>query len=321
MNNAENFPVIVEEQRDWLNAHKAATGHSWTVLGARVGIPNGTLSVFSGGNYAGRNDNIARAIFKYRQTLESQAQVSTGIPDAPGYFETRTSRGIMGLLTWAHRGRMTLAATGPGTGKTVTIEEYRASASNVWIATMEESTKRPSAMTHVVLRALGVPAKGAWGAAALSQIVKEFVVGKRGLLVVDEANHLDTASLEQIRAWHDATGVGVCLLGNEELMMRIEGGQRRDAFARLNSRIAQRTLQHSPFAEDVEAFCDAWQIADAGMRDFLKRIALTPASGGLRECQQLIEQASILALEDEQPLTLGALRDAQSTRATRYIRT
>jgi hypothetical protein len=321
MNNAENFPVDAEEQRDWLLAHKSAKGLSWSRLADITGIAAGTLSGFAGEHYQGNRDNIARLIFKFRQTLDSQAAVGLGIPDAPGYFETPTSRRLMSLLVWAHRGRMTLAATGPGTGKTMTIAEYQASASNVWVVTMEQASGGLNSMIMAVLRSLGVTAKGGWGA-QLSQLVKDSVVGRRGLLVIDEANHLDLKALEQIRAWHDMPGgPGVCLLGNEELLMRIEGGSRRDAFGRLNSRIAQRHLQHSPVEGDVEAFCDAWNVRDDGMRAMLKRIALTPASGGLRECQQLIEQASMLAMEDDQPLSLAALRDAQSTRATRYIRT
>lgn len=321
MNNADTFPVDVEEMRDWMNAHKSAKGISWAQLGAISGISTGTLSPFCTGSYGGNHETIARRIYKYRQTLVSQAERTDGVPLAPGYFETPTSRRLTGLLVWAHRGRMTLAATGPGTGKTMTIAEYQASASNVWVATMDESTKSLNAMTKRVLRALSVTTTNGGWVSQNAQLVADAVAGRRGLLVIDEANHLTLEALEQIRAWHDATGVGVCLLGNEELMMRIEGGPRRDAFARLNSRIAMRLLQHSPVAEDVHAFCDAWTITDDGMRAMLERIALTPGSGGLRECQQIIEQASLLAVAEEQPLSLAYLRDAQSQRATRFIRT
>lgn len=318
MNNAENFPVDIDSEIAWLRDHKAALGISWKTLGERVGRAGGTLSTFISGHYAGNKEEVARGVFRYRQMLESQAENGDGVPSKPGYFETPTSRRLIGLLIWAHRGRMTLAATAPGMGKSVTIAEYRASASNVWVATMEESTKSPNAMMYAVLRALGVTAKGGWGS-QLSQLVKDAVRGRQGLLVIDEANHLTYEALEQLRAWHDATGVGICLMGNEELLMRIEGGRRRDAYARLNSRIAQRHLAVVPEAGDVAAFCDAWGIDDEGMRALLKRIALTPGAGGLRECEQIIEQASLLAVEDNRALNLSDLRDAQSQRATRHI--
>ncbi len=321
MNNAELFPVDVEHEREWLIAHKASAGLSWSGLKDRTGIGQSTISLFATDKYAGNAENIARQVFKYRQMIESQNERSIAVPNFdPGYFETPTSRRLINLMVWAHRGRMTLASTGPGMGKTKAIEEYYASTSNVWPVAMEKSYKTINSLLMALLRAVKVTSSGGGWGAQLSQLVKDSIGGRQGLIVIDEANHCTWEQLEQLRALHDATGVGVFLSGNEELLMRIEGDPRRDKFARLNSRIAQRHLAIGPEAGDVDAFCDAWSIGDAAMRGFLHRIAMTPGSGALRECKQLIEQASLLAAEDERPLTLGDLRDAQSNRSTRFIR-
>lgn len=319
MNNAETFPVDVEEQREWINAEKASRGVSWPQLATLVGVPAGTLSPFATGTYQGNRERVARAIYKYRQTLATQAVRSIGVAQDPGYFETPTSRRIQMLMIVAHGGRITVGATSPGTGKTVTMREYRASASNCWIATMRQTTRTVNAMMAEVLRALGVRGSG-WGN-QLSRMITSSVEGRRGLLVIDEANHLSWEALEEIRSWHDETGVGVCLLGNEELLQRIEGGARADAFGRLNSRIAQRLIQTLPLPEDVQCFCDAWDLHDPAMREMLSRIALTPGAGGLRECRQIVEQASMLAADEDRPLSFADLRDAQAGRATRFIRT
>jgi DNA transposition AAA+ family ATPase len=319
VNNADNAQVDIEQERTWLNDHKLERGLSWSQIAAASGIPAGTLSPFATNRYAGDNQRIAREVFRYRQMLQSQSERSEGVQVDPGYFETPTASRLRALLVIAHMGRMTVGATGPGTGKTMAMEEYKASASNVWIATMEPTSKSLNAMIGTVLRAVGGTPKGGW-TRQLSDQVKTNIAGRRGLLVIDEANHLEFEAIEQIRAWHDATKVGVCLLGNEELMMRIRGGPRRDAFARLNSRIAQSHIQNLPLADDVAAFCDAWKIEDAGMRSLLTRIALTPGAGGLRECRQIVEGASMLAVDDGRPLSLADLRFAQETRATRNIR-
>ncbi|WP_425230231.1 AAA family ATPase [Sphingomonas sp.] len=318
MNNADNFPVDIEEQRSWLLAEKASRACSWPEIAKLVGVPHGTLSAFGTTNYAGDNAKLARAVFRWRQLLASQADRLEGLIADPGYFDTPTSRRITGLLTIAQMGRITVGATGPGTGKDMAANEYAASVSNVWIATMWPTDKKMAAMIEKVLRALDVKPKG-WTRHMSHQVVEQ-VQGKRGLLVINEANHLEAEAIEEIRAWHDATRVGVCLLGNEELLMRIEGGAKRDAYARLNSRIAQRLIQTLPQPGDVAAFCDGWGLADVGMRDFLTRIALTPGAGGLRECRQIVEQASLLAADDDRPLAFSDLKDAQSTRATRSIR-
>jgi hypothetical protein len=56
------------------------------------------------------------------------------------------------------------------------------------------------------------------------------------------------------------------------------------------------------------------------MRGLLRRIALTPGAGGLRECRQIVESAGMLALGEGRDLSLADLRDAQSTRVSRHIK-
>lgn len=318
MINPDTTPVDIEEQREWLLSYKSTKGFSWATLGSLVGIPGGTISSFGSNNYAGNNAKIAAEIFKYRQTLETQATREIGLAKGPGYFDTRTSARIRGLLIEAQRGRVTLAATSPGTGKTMTAREYAASASNVWLVSMRKSARTVNAMTMLVLKSMAIQIKGGWGT-QLSELVIDRMRGRRGLLIVDEANHLTIDQFEEIRSWHDESGCGVCFLGNEELLMRISAGSRSDAFARLHSRIAQSHEQTLPLADDVDAFCDAWQLDDAPMRDLLKRIALTPAAGGLRECAQIVEQASFIAADENRPLSFADLREAKATRATRNI--
>jgi DNA transposition AAA+ family ATPase len=319
MNNPDDIVIDLEEIRAWLMDEKIRRGFSWPQLGSKIDVPAGTLSLFGTNNYKGDNQRIGKLVYKYRQMLANQSERVQGVPVEPGYFETPTSRRITTLLTVAQSGRITVVATGPGTGKTKTLRHYQDRVSNCWVATMKPTTKTLNAMIGEVLRSVGGTPKGGWNR-QLSHQVADAITGRQGVLVIDEANHLDWESLEEIRAWHDATGAGICLLGNEELLQRIQGGPRRDAFARLNSRIANSLIQNLPEEGDVDAFCDAWQIEDSGMRGLLRRIALTPGAGGLRECRQIVESAGMLALGEGRDLSLADLRDAQSTRVSRHIK-
>jgi DNA transposition AAA+ family ATPase len=321
MNNADNFPVDVDELRRWALQEKADCNHSWPEFGKLAGIAHQTLSLFCTGKYAGNNENVARQLFRYKQTRQSQAQRAMRVPHQLGYFETRTSRRITGLLVIAHMGRITVVGTSPGTGKTITIEEYRASVSNCWIVTIRPATKTLASMIHQVIQAIGGQSAGVGWTRLLSDRVIDMVKGRNGLLIIDEANNLEMEAIEEIRAWHDKTGVGICLLGNEELIERIRAGRHRDAYARLNSRIAQSHTQTLPHEEDVATFLDHWGIEDSKSRKLLTRIALTPGTGGLREIRQIIESASFLADDDGQELSLDYLQEAQSARSTRWIRT
>jgi DNA transposition AAA+ family ATPase len=226
---------------------------------------------------------------------------------------------MMELLEIAHSGRITVIGTGPGTGKTMTIDEYSERAGPVWKATMKPSSNSLHSMIREVQKALGVEPRRLSTADASALVVTR-MTGRRGLLVVDEANWLSLEAIEELRYWHDITGVGVCLLGNEELVQSIKTGRKRDQLARLLSRIANMHEQRTPEPEDVTAFCDKWGIEQPDIRRYLVTIATTPDSGGLRECKQLVEAASMLAAADDRGLSIGDLRDAQSERTTRWIK-
>lgn len=319
MNDPDTFTVDVEEMRLWLQAHKETSGLSWPQLQNASGIPSGTLGPFMSGSYPGDKQAVAKRVYRYKQLVDSQAAHAVGLPEAPGFVETETSRRIRALLITAHRGRMTMAATGPGTSKTLTARNYAASVPNVWIATMQPVTKTLNAMVGEVQRAVGGTSQRGWSR-VLSEEVATAVIGKSGLLVIDEANHLDFEALEQLRSWHDTTGVGVCLLGNEELYQRIRGGVASHAFARLNSRIAASHVQDLPTEGDIHDILDAWRIGDPAQRRLLTSIGSTAGYGGLREITMIIENAALLASHEGRGLSLDDLKDAQSMRASKSIR-
>ncbi|MFZ5747669.1 MAG: AAA family ATPase [Pseudomonadota bacterium] len=313
MNNPENLPLDIVEQRSWLQEHKAATGMSWSEMASKTGIPAGTLSQFGAGSYAGDNLRIAQAVYRYRQLLISQAAIAVDIPDRPPFFETSTTRRIITMLSIAQRGRMVVIAGAPGTSKTETAIHYRESVSNVWIATMKPSSSGINPMQQRVLAALGQPdAKGT--PQALTTQIEAALLKSVGLLIIDEAQHLSEKSLEEIRSWHDATGIGIALVGNEEVLTRLTLGSKRDAFARLASRIAQRLIFRGPSEQDALALADAWDLEGAAERAFVVDKSKRP--GGLRTCTMLMEIAAMLAAADKSQVRVEHLRDAWADLAT-----
>jgi DNA transposition AAA+ family ATPase len=323
MINVKDIPVDVEEMRFWLNSYREMSDPPlpWSQLAKESGIPLGTISTFAAGTYGAKDGggNVARKVFQFRQMVEAQSMRQSKLPTNPGYFDTRTSLRMMDLLEIAHSGRITVVGTGPGTGKTMTIDEYAERAGSVWRATMKPSSNSLLSMIQGVLLSLGVEQRRLSTSDA-SAVVVTRITGRKGLLVIDEANWLSIEAIEELRYWHDETGVGVCLLGNEQLVQKIKTGPKRDQLARLLSRIANMHEQRTPLAEDVTAFCNAWGIEQPDIRRYLENIALTPDSGGLRECKQLIEAATMLAVGEDRGLSISDLRDAQSERATRWIR-
>lgn len=319
MTNPDDMPIDLDDMIAWIVEYKERHGLSWEALGKASGIPGGTLGPVCNGNYGGDHAEQARRIFRFKQQVESQEARQLAALERPRHIDTPTARRIQFLLEIAQMGRITVGALGPGTGKTITAETYTHSMSNnVWLVTMRQSTRTVSAMIGQVLTAMNM-AKSGWATQRSTQVI-EHVRGRQGLIIVDEANHLEWAAFEELRGWHDETGVGICLLGNEELILRIRGGANRHAYARLNSRIANYHVQDLPIEGDVTAYLDAMDIIEPDLRRPLIEKGLSPGHGGLREVQQILESAKMLSIADGTHLTTEHVRDAMSSRATTILR-
>lgn len=317
MNDPKNQPIDIEEQRQWINEHKASLGPScsWKILAARLNMKASTLSLFAGGNYNAPGDKIAEAIFRYRQTLSVQASLIGEVPEIPPYFETYTSKQILYAMGWAQRGRMAAVAASPGLGKTMSAEHYRACNANVFLFTASPVSASLTGMLHEVLRAVGVPAVSGTPQ-TISRMIRDRVrdLGQP-LLVVDEAQHLTERGLDELRSMHDDTGLGVALLGNAGLLQTLEGGSRSIARAQLFSRISLKMPLLRPFSGDVESLLEAWRITDPKISEQIHSIAQQP--GALREATFTLEMAHMIAASTKVPLAAEHVQDAWAQRTAR----
>jgi DNA transposition AAA+ family ATPase len=308
---------FIMEQREWLKEHKASNGLSWNVLAARTGIPTGTLSQFGGKNgYAGDESRLAEKIDRYRANLLSQRQIRALVKKAPGYFSTQTSEELINLMTLARLGKIVVAAMGAGTGKTMAAEHFRDCYENVWLATFDPSSAGPNTMCVEVLRALGV--RDATGSPQkLSRMVIDRVTDTRGLLLLDECQHLKTSSFDLARSWYDRTGIGIAFFGNYSMMERIEGEKRSTEFAQIYSRLGLQKALNLPLKSDAETLSDAWGIDNIDMRNFIVDVSQKP--GGLRGVTNMLELASMFAEGDGRPIDVSYLKEAWSQVAPRQV--
>ena len=154
MNDPAVTPIDILEQKNWLHDLRASSNLSWTELAKRTGIPTGTLSQFgSEKGYGGNELMVAEKVYRYRQLLATQASIEVEAPETPGYFETETSKQLHQVLAYGQRGRIVLAAMGPGTGKTKTAQHFKACYANVVLATMAPSSAGVNTMQIEVLEA------------------------------------------------------------------------------------------------------------------------------------------------------------------------
>lgn len=305
---ADNSPAVVEARR-WLNDHKDQEGLSWTQLGRLTGVAHSTLSLFATGKYGGNNDAVAAKALAYRARLETQAEISAGAPMVPDWYDTPTATELTTLLRWAQSGEIVLIVTTPGIGKTKVAERFASHDPNVWLATMSPSTAGVATMAIEVGEAIGLgEIKGS--PQQLSRQIKAHVRGKGGLLIIDEAQELTDKALNELRSWHDQTGVGIALMGNENVVGQIDG--RKSALAQISSRFSIRHVQVAPRSADLEAMLDAWNVIDPDQRAFLSKVGRLP--GALREMTHTLKIAMMASIGTGAPLTLTQLRNAARQR-------
>ena len=90
------------------------------------------------------------------------------------------------------------------------------------------------------------------GGDVIFRMIVQRLQGTKGLLIIDEAQHLSLLALESLRSIHDATACGLVLMGNESVYANLSG-RRSAEFAQLFSRVGMvlklenplpRTLRH-----------------------------------------------------------------------------
>ena len=310
MNDPSTLDLSFDLMVEWLKAYRDRHALSWPMLATRMNQKAGTISQYTSPSFAGSREKAAKIIYSFKQMVESQeAREAVALEEAP-FIRTRTAEGLIFLGEHALRGKMTAAAMGSGTGKTKVAEFLKASMPDTcFLVKLSKTDRTAAALITRIQRAMKLPVSHGWTAQRFNQI-EAHVSGRKLLLIVDEANHLDLDGMETLRALHDNAGLGIFLLGNEELLERIRGGARGHAYARLNSRIRPFHVQDLPFEEDILAFLDAHHVDDPAMIRLLMGVGLDPAQGGLRGIWNCLEDANLRAIADDTVLEVKHLQAA-----------
>lgn len=207
--------------------------------------------------------------------------------EGPEWVDTPSSWKVISALAGARdRGEIAVIHGGTGVGKTASARRYAGESEDVWIAEMSGAANRVRPCLQAVARACGL--QYAWGSAYRMEceIVERMRQG-RGLLVIDEAQHLDFPQLEELRALHDKSGRGLALLGNDRFGSRIMCPE----FAALASRMSARVHLPRVAAGDVDALLEAWGIEGASAREQALGLAAPP--GGIRAVARALRRGDL----------------------------
>ena len=229
------------------------------------------------------------------------------------WVETPTSVQIMGALEYA-RATPSIAVVfgGVGCSKTSAARHYAKSFSwpskgRVHYVYASQFRRSPTAILHAIAVKVFPDFVGAYRS---YQIVEEILgaLGPGSLIIVDEAQHLETEALEGVRSFLDEGGIGLAFLGNAVLDARIAGKGRHAAFAQMHSRVGMRLHVGRPSDDDIKAVLDAWRISGRREREYAGQIA--GGSGGIRQLRKVLDQARLAATELNRPLDFNLMTKA-----------
>ncbi|MEW5687201.1 MAG: AAA family ATPase [Pseudomonadota bacterium] len=278
-------------------------------------IPSSTLSQYLSGSYTsepGRTE-VATKLNKWLKARDAEAELRSQLPVAPSFLPLRTSKAITSALRYARElGRMVQVTGVPGVSKTATARQFAEDYPRTWYAAMNPATGGVPTMLLAILRAMGdTDSKGT------PQLLMDRVCQRareaKGLLIVDECQHLTPPSIETLRAVNDEVRIGIALLGNEAAAARVGHTGNKVEFAQVSSRIAMRRVFVAPDANDVADLVREWgRLNNEELTEreiaFCQKMASRP--GGLRNIEMTMEAAILAARGDEEPLGLEHLQGA-----------
>lgn len=260
------------------------------------GISSSRISQYLKGIYTGDVANLEMELARWVDSYESRQRQARAMPVAPGYVATPSGERATATFGYAQvAGDLVVIYGGAGTGKTAAANQYQRTNPNVWVATMTPATATVVPALEEVADALGMKEIVGGGAKIQRAIIRR-LAGTQGLLIIDEAQHLGVQALDALRALHDATGLGLALVGNETVYARMTGGtgaSRAAYLDRLFSRVGKRVRLLKPLVADIDALIDAWGVEAKACRQVLHEIAAKP--GGLRGLTKVLRLASMFA--------------------------
>ncbi|MCG6212777.1 AAA family ATPase [Vibrio furnissii] len=272
-------------------------------LAKEISVSSATLSQVLKGKYAADPSAVIEKLKKWLR-LRDDRLATPNIN--PGFVMTETAKLIINDLTYAQVTESIVVIFGAsGVGKSETLRQYQRENNNVWMVTASPSRSTLTECLYELAMELGLDdaprRKG-----PLSRVLRSRLRNSEGLVIIDEADHLDYPTLEELRILQEETNIGMVFVGNNKVYTQLTGGRRNEDFARLFSRIAKKRGLHKTRQNDVRAVAKAWQIHNDKELNLMMQISERP--GGLRLLSKTLKLSAMYA--QNKPITEQLLRKA-----------
>ncbi len=283
-------------------------GLTQTQVGKEIGYTGGALSSFFKGTYKGDNNKIETAL---KAWLNNQSK-KTEFVSAPDFIETPTAVKIFADFEFVKLfGKMGVVYGASGVGKTQSAREFVKNNSNVWLVTARPSICTINEILYEMALELGI-SDAPKRAGKLSRMLKTKLTGTKGLMIIDEADHLPLKVLEEIRILQEECNVGFMLIGNDKVYTQMQGGfNQQHQFARLWSRNAKKQSVQGNSKKDIETVAVAWGLDTTDSKLMQTLYSIGQEAGSLRTLTNYLQLASITAKARNEAITLPLILSAR----------
>ena len=264
----ENMELSYEQAVKLVQDYKQETGKTQTAIANELGISDAALSSFLRGSYKTPHMIVPKVAELLKVTGKRKVA-----PKEPAFVETTVAKRVMEAISYCHlQGKIAVVYGDAGVGKTQAVRAYLRENSLAIGITISPSYASITGVNELIADQLGIRER-------VARRIYAEIIGKLKdsgrVLIIDEAQHLTVRALNHLRCMSDESGVGIALIGNEEVYTKMKGSGKAD-FAQLFSRIGMRreVLTSTTTKEDIrKVFAEAHLEEDA--LELLYRIART----------------------------------------------
>lgn len=287
----------------------ADKGFTQAQIAKECGFSGGALSSYFKGTYKGDNEKLEVALQSW---LDGQTKKTATFVSAPDFVDTPTAAKIFADFDFVKMfGKMGVVYGASGVGKTQAARQYTRANNNVWMITARPSICTINEVLYEMALELGI-SDAPKRAGKLSRMLKIKLAGTRGLMIIDEADHLPLKVLEELRILQEDSEVGFMLIGNDKVYTQMQGGfNQRHQFARLWSRNAKRQSVQKNSKKDIDAVAAAWGLELSDSKLMTALYSIGQGAGSLRALTNYLQLAGLQARARNEPITLALILSAQ----------